>query len=322
MDLQKIKPLIGNTPLIRINYSLDGEEGSVYSKLEYYNFSGSIKDRMAFGIIEDATLSGALSKGQPIVEMTSGNTGIAFAALGAMLGHPVHIFMPQWASEERKGLMRMYGAVLHLVSYEEGGFMGALEGARLAVKELGAFAPLQFENPANPGAHYSGTGTEILSKLPNVTDFVAGVGSGGTLMGVARRLKKEGHIRSAAVEPDVSAPLSGGITTGTHMIEGIGDGFIPPLVDKSLIDGVWAVNDGDSVSMAARLGRELGLGVGISSGANFLAAVMQKEKYKGTVATVFSDDSKKYLSTSLANPPIPQNSSLASRIKLLSFEAL
>ncbi len=314
------KTLVGHTPLLRIRYRLDGRERSLYAKLETYNPTGSIKDRIAWFILERAAAAGTLRPGQPIVEMTSGNTGISFAALGALTGHPVHIFMPDWASEERRRLMRMYGASLHLVSRAEGGFPGALERAREAAAELGAFEPRQFENGDNPAAHYAGTGAELLRQLPDVAAFVAGVGSGGTLTGVARRLKADHPVRAAAVEPDAAPLLSGGSARGEHCIEGIGDGFIPTVLDRSLLDGVFDVNDRDAVAMAAALARELGLGVGISSGANFLGAALQNRVGEGPVATVFADDNKKYLSTLLAQPPAPAAGSLPARIELLDLE--
>ena len=280
--------LVGNTPMIRIRYRLDGREASIWAKLEAYNLSGSIKDRIAAHIITKSTANGTLKPGQPIVEMTSGNTGIAFAALGALTGHPVHIFMPDWASEERKKLMAMYGAVLHLVSREEGGFGAALQGAKDMAEEIGAFQPRQFENQDNPEAHYLTPGAEILRQLPGVTDFVAGVGSGSVL--------------------------------GSHRIEGIGDDFIPAVVDRSLIDQVADINDLDAIAMAAKLGRVLGLGVGISSGANFLGAVLQNREPGRQVATVFADDSKKYLTTLLATPPAETTDMVTARIELLGYE--
>ncbi len=188
--------------------------GFVWAKLEAYNLSGSIKDRLAAHVITKSTANGTLKPGQPIVEMTSGNTGIAFSALGTLTGHPVHIFMPDWASEERKKLMAMYGATLHLISREAGGFNAALQGARDLAEEIGGFQPKQFENQDNPEAHYLTTGVEILRQLPDVTDFVAGVGSGGTLMGTARRLKADHAVRAVAVEPDAVPLLSGGSYQG------------------------------------------------------------------------------------------------------------
>jgi cysteine synthase cysKM2 len=252
--------------------------------------------------------------------MTSGNTGIAFSALGTFTGHPVHIFMPDWASEERKKLMAMYGATLHLISREAGGFNAALQGARDLAEEIGGFQPKQFENQDNPEAHYLTTGVEILRQLPDVTDFVAGVGSGGTLMGTARRLKADHAVRAVAVEPDAVPLLSGGTVKGAHHIEGIGDDFIPAVVDQTLVDGVMDINDLDAIAMAAKFGRVLGLGVGISSGANFLGSVIQNLEPGRKVATVFADDSKKYLTTMLSNPPAETADMWSSRIELLDYE--
>ena len=312
--------LSGNTPLAAIRCALDGRERTIYAKLEWYNPSGSIKDRIAFYMLAEAERTGALREGQPIAEMTSGNTGIALAAAGAYSGREVHIFMPERASEERKALMRMYGAKLHLVSAAEGGFRGALEQCAAFAKETGAFVTEQFSNRANERAHYLTTGEELLRKLPDIGVFVAGVGSGGTLMGTARRLKADHSVRAVAVEPQEAALLSGASEIGEHRIEGIGDSFIPPLVDRRLIDAVRTVHDGEAIYMAQRLARELGLGVGISSGANFLAAL--REEDARPVATVFADDNKKYLSTALAGGSAPEESWLAARVELLDFRIL
>ena len=216
--------------------------------------------------------------------------------------------------------MAMYGAVLHLVSRKEGGFNAALQGAKDMAEEIGAFQPRQFDNQDNPEAHYLTTGVEILRQLPGVTDFVAGVGSGGTLMGTARRLKEAGQCRAVAMEPDAAALLTGGTVTGPHRIEGIGDDFIPAVVDPTLIDHVADINDLDAIAMAAKIGRVLGLGVGISSGANFLGAVLQNRQPGRQVATVFADDSKKYLTTLLATPPAETSGMVTSRIELLGYE--
>lgn len=318
--MTNFKHLIGNTPLVRIRYTLDGREGSVYAKLESYNLTGSIKDRMAAHVLTGAAERGELRPGQPIVEVTSGNTGIAIAAIGGLMKHPVHIFMPDWVSSERKALLQMFGAELHLVSAQEGGFNGALEQAEQAARELDAFRPMQFENRENPRAHYLSTGLEILRDLPDVDSFVAGIGSGGTIMGVARRLKEGRTAFVGAVEPDALPLLSGGSARGTHVIEGIGDCFVPGVVDLSLIDGVFTLNDMDAVNMSAMLARELGLGVGISSGANFLGAVMRHSAAGGKVATVFADDNKKYLTTALAKPVTLREDALSARIRLVGYE--
>ena len=254
------------------------------------------------------------------IKVSAAKDGIAFSALGTFTGHPVHIFMPDWASEERKKLMAMYGATLHLISREAGGFNAALQGARDLAEEIGGFQPKQFENQDNPEAHYLTTGVEILRQLPDVTDFVAGVGSGGTLMGTARRLKADHAVRAVAVEPDAVPLLSGGTVKGAHHIEGIGDDFIPAVVDQTLVDGVMDINDLDAIAMAAKFGRVLGLGVGISSGANFLGSVIQNLEPGRKVATVFADDSKKYLTTMLSNPPAETADMWSSRIELLDYE--
>ena len=317
--MKSYESLSGNTPLIRIDYRLDGRPGAVYAKLESFNLSGSIKDRVAARIIARAEEAGTLAPGQPIVEVTSGNTGIAFAALGALTGHPVHIFMPDRMSRERRQLLEMYGAQLHLVSDAEGGFQGALRQAQDAAAQLGAFRPLQFDNVENVLAHYHTTGTEILAALPDVGAFLAGVGTGRTLMGVARRLKPRGAF-IAALEPSAAPLLSGGSVTGPHKIEGIGDDFIPSIVDRRLIDTVVVMNDDDAVLMAARLAKELGLGVGISSGANLLGAIRLAQQGHGPVATVFADDNKKYLTTALAAPAPAQDLFLSSRVELLGWQ--
>ena len=312
--------LTGNTPMAEITYKLDGVQGKVYAKIEAYNPTGSIKDRVAEYIISRAEENGELKPGQAIVEVTSGNTGIAFAAVGARKGYPVHIFMPSWASEERKNLMRLYGAVLHEVTREEGGFEGAFIRADALAKEIGAYLPKQFENADNVEAHRIGTGREIIEQLPDVTDFVSGIGTGGTIMGVAKALKEHGDVRITALEPDSMPLLNGGEIKGGHRIEGIGDDFIPQIVDRTLIDDVLEINDGDAIIMASRLAKELGLGVGISSGANFLAAVQVNAEGR-KVATVLPDDNKKYLTTSLANPPESTSDMLSSRIELVSARA-
>ena len=292
--------LVGKTPMVEIRYRFRGEEKSVFAKLEYYNPSGSIKDRIAEYIIAEAERSGDLKPGQAIVEVTSGNTGISFSAMGARKGYPVHIFMPDWVSGERKLLMRMFGATVHEVSREEGGFMEAFRRADALSAEIGAFMPKQFENMNNVYAHYYGTGAEILKQLPDVTDFVSGIGTGGTLMGVTKALREKNEVRITAMEPDSLPLLRNSEATGEHKIEGIGDDFIPAIVDLEQIDNVVDVNDDDAIMMSSRLATELGLGVGISSGANFIASVLVNTDEGRRVVTVFPDDNKKYISTDLS----------------------
>lgn len=320
--MQSYETLPGNTPLIRISFRRGGESTvrSVYAKLEWCNPTGSIKDRMAAYIFARAQEQGALRPGQPVVEMTSGNTGIAFAALGALTGHPVHIFMPDYMSVERVRLLRLYGAEVHLVTAAQGGFSGAKRMAEEAAAAMDAFRPAQFENDGNPLAHFYGTGAELARQLPEVSAFAAGVGTGGTLMGVARRLAQAKII---AVEPAEAPALSRpDAPMQAHRIEGIGDGFIPQIVKRSRIDRVIAVHDGDAVRMAARLSAELGLGAGISSGANFLGAALAAETLPGAVATVFPDDSKKYLTGVLANPPAAEPGALSEAFELLDWEKI
>ncbi len=317
--METIANAVGNTPMIRIDYRYEGRDGCIYTKLESYNLTGSIKDRMVAYVLSQAQARGELKTGQPIVETTSGNTGISIAAYGTSLGHPVHIFMPDWASMERTELMRMYGAIVHPVSREEGGFIEALRRSYLFAKEVGAYRTDQFNNYDNVMAHYNGVGLEILQALPDVGGFVSGVGTGGTLMGTAKRLKEDHTTLAVAVEPDAAPMLSEGKVYGPHGIEGIGDDFIPTIVDKRRIDRVITVNDRDAMNMSRMLARVLGLGVGISAGANFLGAVQLKAGLDAPVATVFADDNKKYLSTALRGEIEEKEGYVSNRIELLRY---
>jgi cysteine synthase A len=291
-----IDKLIGNTPMIKIKVKYNNKEINVFSKLEYYNYTGSIKDRLANYIIKESYKSGKLIKGMPIVEATSGNTGISFAALGAYYGHPVHIFMPDWASEERINIMKLYGAKVYLVSKEDGGFKEAIKRADKLALEINGFRPDQFNNNLNIEAHYNGIGLEILDKLDRIDAYVSGIGTGGTLIGVAKRLKERFDLQVIALEPEQMPIMSKGIDTGSHRIEGIGDDFIPSIVDRDIIDDIVTIDDEDAINMARILARKFGLGVGISSGSNLIAAVLTG---KENIVTVFADDFKKYLSTDL-----------------------
>ena len=314
--------LIGNTPMIKIDYEYEGKQGSIYTKLEYYNYSGSIKDRIALYIIETERKNGNLKEGQPIVEVTSGNTGIAFSAIGALYGHDVHIFMPDWASLERRKIIEMYGAHVHLVSREEGGFKKALELADEFAEEHGAYKPLQFDNPLNPEAQYKTTGQEIIDAVPDVNAFVSGIGTGGTLIGIGRRLKDNNpDSKIFALEPSTLSILKMGMEEGSHMIEGIGDDFIPGIVDQDLIDDIVLIHDCDAINMSKRIAKEFGLGIGISSGANFLASViMDSDDLK--IATVFPDDNKKYITTKLSEEVDDNPELISNQIKLIGFEVI
>lgn len=319
MNLDK---LIGNTPMIKINYEYEGKKGSVYTKLEFYNYSGSIKDRIASYIIEKERANGNLKEGQTIVEVTSGNTGISFSAIGALYGHEVHIFMPDWASIERRNIMEMYGAHVHLVSKEEGGFKRALELAEEFAEEIGAYRPMQFDNPLNVEGQYNTTGKEILDTIPDVGAFVSGIGTGGTLIGIGKRLKDNNpNFKLYALEPSTLSILKMGMEEGSHMIEGIGDDFIPSILEQDLIDDIVLIHDYDAINMSRRIAKEFGLGIGISGGANFLASVLMYEEGV-KIATVFPDDNKKYLSTKLSEKIDTNPELISNKIKLIDFEVI
>lgn len=313
---------IGNTPLIKIKYKYNGKENYIYTKLESYNITGSIKDRVAYYIIKKAYEQGRLKKGMEIVEATSGNTGIALSAMGAYFGNPVHIFMPNWVSKERLNLMKMYNAKVTLISKEEGGFKRAIKEAREYSIKHNAFLTNQFENEDNVLAHYETTGEEIVQKLGNdIGGFVSGIGTGGTLIGVAKRLRKANeNVKIYALEPNIMPLLSQNKILGDHKIEGIGDDFIPKIVEGEKIDEIILVNDNDAINMARRLALNLGIGVGISSGANMIASVIAKEENKGNIVTVFPDDNKKYLSTDLSKDVESNQEYISNQIELLDYE--
>lgn len=313
---------IGNTPLIKIKYKYNGKGNYIYSKLESYNLTGSIKDRVAYYIINEAYKEGKLKKGMEIVEATSGNTGIALSAMGALFGNPVHIYMPNWVSKERLNLMKMYNAQVTLISKEEGGFKRAIEEAINYAKINNAFLSNQFENENNILAHYETTGKEIIEKLGNnIGGFVSGIGTGGTLMGVAKRLKENNSkVKIYALEPDKMPLLSQNKIIGNHKIEGIGDDFIPKIVDRTKIDEIILINDEDAVNMSRKIALSLGIGVGISSGANMIASVLAKDKNEENIVTVFPDDNKKYLSTDLSKPIDNNNTFISNKIELLEYE--
>ena len=316
--------------MFAVTYRLRGRVGTVYAKAEHLNLTGSIKDRMALYVLRTAYAAGLLHTGDTLAEATSGNAGIAFAALGRALGHRVAICMPDWMSQERRDLLRSYGAEICLVSREEGGFVGAIRRTReMADAEHGVFLPRQFENAANVEAHRLGTAPELLAQLAArgvaLDGFVAGVGTGGTVMGFARALREHApHTQVWAVEPAESPTLTTGHKVGTHRIQGISDEFIPTIVELRELDGILPVSDGDSILMARELAAQLGLGLGISSGCNFLAAVMAAERLgtNAAVATVFPDCNKKYLSTALLKQEPIREGYLTPEIELLDLDVL
>ena len=322
--------LVGNTPLLAIECDYDGKTRTVYAKAENLNLTGSIKDRMALHILRRAYERGVLEPGGSIIEATSGNTGISLAALGSALGHPVTIFIPDWMSQERINLIRSFGAEIVLVSQEQGGFLGSIRMAEeLATRLPGAFLPHQFSNQDNCEAHASTTGPEIWWQVDSgylkPDAFVAGVGTGGTIMGVGRYLRsKRPNIKLYPLEPSDSPTLSTGHKVGKHRIQGISDEFIPPIVDLAFLDEVVSVDDGDSILMAQKLAAQLGLGVGISSGANFLGALKVQDALgpDAVVITVFADDNKKYLSTDLLHEEPAEEGYLTPRVALLHYRSI
>lgn len=314
--------IIGNTPMIKINYRYNGNIKYIYVKLEYYNLTGSIKDRVALYIVNNAQKRGILKKDMPIIEATSGNTGISLSAIGAYYNYPVYIFMPNWASKERINLMKSYKANVTLISREEGGFLRCVQEAKRLAKIKSGFLANQFANKDNYQAHFETTGEEIINQLPEeVGGFVSGVGTGGTLMGVGDKIKtKFKNAVVTAIEPDKMPIISTGKMISQHKIEGIGDDFVPDLVDKEKIDKIYLVNDDDAINMSRRLSRELGLGVGISSGANLIGSILLNGYTKKPSVTVFADDNKKYLSTDLSKEIDYNKNFISNQIKLINYE--
>jgi cysteine synthase A len=329
--VESLAPLVGNTPLAAIDFRFRGTERTIYAKLESMNLTGSVKDRMALHVLRRAYEHGMLGPGGRIIEATSGNTGISFAALGRALGHSVTIFMPDWMSSERINLIRSFGAEIELVSKEDGGFLGSIERAEaLGRVTPDAFLPRQFSNAFNAEAHELTTGPEIAAQIRSVAPhgpdaFVAGVGTGGTVMGVGRFLRQcRDDVRVHPLEPSNSPTLTTGYKVGRHRIQGISDEFVPDIVDLGYLDHVIAVDDGDAILMAQALAASLGLAVGISSGANFLGALLAQEELEpdAVVATVFSDSNKKYLTTDLMRAEPVKPGFLSPEIQLRRYRIL
>ncbi len=298
--------LVGNTPMLEIYYQYEGIARSIFVKCEHYNLTGSIKDRMALYILDQAYRQGKIHPDDTIVEATSGNTGIAFAALGKALGHAVRIIMPNWLSRERIDIIQSLGADITLVSKEEGGFLGSIRRSEELALKGQVFLPQQFENQYNAEAHERTTGPEIWRQLDLINKkpdaFVAGVGTGGTVMGTGHYLKEmDSCIRVHPLEPAESPTLTTGYKVGSHRIQGISDEFIPAIVQLDQLDAVVQAHDGDAILMAQKLSRELGLAVGISSGANVIGAIRLQQQLgiDSCVVTILCDSNKKYLSTDL-----------------------
>jgi cysteine synthase len=297
--MSTILDLIGNTPMVKLRRVVDGGSADVWAKLEMFNPGGSVKDRIALNMVEAAEKKGLLKPGSVIVEPTSGNTGIGLAIVGRVKGYAVTLAMPEGTSQERIQILQSFGAEVVLTPAKEG-MVGAVEKAREIVStRKDAFMPQQFMNPDNPAMHRKTTAKEILKDTGEKIDaFVAGVGTGGTITGVGEVLKKHNpKVKVIAVEPKSSAVLSGG-KPGPHMIQGIGAGFVPDVLDKSVIDEIIAVDDQDAYKMAKRLSREEGIFAGLSCGAACVGALkIAKQLGAGkTVVVIFPDSGERYLS--------------------------
>ena len=294
--------LIGKTPIVKVNNMVDENSAEVYVKLEKFNPGGSTKDRAALGMIEDAEKKGLLKKGYTIVEPTSGNTGISLAFIGRVKGYKVIIVMPETMSKERRDLIKAYGADLILTEGSKG-MQGAIEKALEYKDKEGYFIPQQFENEANTKKHYETTAEEIYEDLSDLDYVVAGVGTGGTIVGVAKKLKeKNKNIKVVAIEPKTSAVISGG-RPGAHNIQGIGAGFIPSIYDESVIDEVITVSDINSIKTAKEFVDKEGILLGISSGAAIYVAMQIAKKIgKGKkVLAIAPDGGEKYISIGIFN---------------------
>jgi cysteine synthase A len=316
--------------MLEIHLEYRGEARLVYAKYEAMNMTGSIKDRMVINILRRAYQTGALKPGDTIVEATSGSTGISCASIGRAMGHPVKIFMPDWMSRERSQLIRSLGAEIVPISSDQGGLMGSIRSCeRFAAENEDVFLPRQFANAANLDAHFLGTGPEIetqLSRIGRQADaFVAAVGTGGTVMGVGRYLRStNSKVRIHPVEPKESPTLTMGRKVGSHRIQGVSDEFVPALIDLHETDEVLSISDGDSILMAQKVAVELGLGVGISSGCNLLAALEAQDRLSpgAVVVTILCDDNKKYLSTDLCREEPVQAEYRSPHVRFSGFRSL
>jgi cysteine synthase len=300
---EDVTQLVGNTPLVRLRKVTEGAVADVVAKLEYFNPGGSVKDRIGVAMLDAAEEAGLLKPDTIILEPTSGNTGIALAMVAAARGYKLVLTMPDTMSIERRVLLRAYGAELVLTPGKDG-MPGAIAKAEeLAKSDQRYFVPQQFENPANPAIHRATTAEEVWTQTDGKIDFfISGVGTGGTITGVAQALKeRKPDAKFIAVEPAASPVLSGG-QKGPHPIQGIGAGFIPPVLDEDLIDEIIAVGNDDALNLARRLAQEEGLLVGISSGAAVVAAlqVAHRPENKGKlVVVVLPSSGERYLSTVL-----------------------
>jgi cysteine synthase A len=328
--LNSLQALYGNTPLIEVAFKYKNKNRKIYAKYEAFNFSGSIKDRIAIHILKKAYENNQIKEGDLIVEATSGNTGIAFSALGRALGHKVKIFMPDWLSKERYDAIALYGAEIVKISKEQGGFLRSIEeGNNFVIKNSNSFCPHQFSNIENVNAHLESTAPEIFSQLKklhlNLTHFIAGVGTGGTIMGFLKYCKTHNlDVKCHPLEPLNSPTLStGGKKIGSHRIQGISDEFIPEILQLNELQKIVSVDDADAVIMAQKI-NQAGLSVGISSGANFIGALKLLEESandEAVIVTIFCDSALKYLSTDLCRVENLKPHLLSPEVEIVSVKA-
>ena len=323
--------LVGNTPMLEIIYRYKKECRRIFVKCEHYNLTGSIKDRMALYILQKAYQNEQIKKADVIIEATSGNTGISFSAIGRALGHDVKIIMPDWLSKERVEIIKSLGAEVILISKEAGGFLGSIAlSEKMARENKHVFLPRQFENNYNAEAHERTTAKEIWMQLQSVDltpdAFVAGVGTGGTIMGTGKYLRSRNPaVKIHPLEPAESPTLSTGHKIGSHRIQGISDEFIPSIVQLDQLDEILKASDGDSIIMAQMLAKQLGLGVGISSGANIIGAIQLQNKTgmeNSIVVTILCDSNKKYLSTDLIKEEPMKETYLSKDVEFLDYKAI
>jgi cysteine synthase A len=316
--------------MLALHYTYQGQPGRIFVKCENYNLTGSLKDRMALYILQQAYEQGKIRPGDTIVEATSGNTGIAFAAIGKALGHPVRILMPDWLSRERIDIIRSLGAEVTLISKAQGGFLGSIKlSEEMAAADGRVFLTQQFENCYNAEAHARTTGPEIAAQLASVgrrpDAFVAGVGTGGTVMGTGHYLRAQfPGVRVHPLEPAESPTLTTGHKVGSHRIQGISDEFIPAIVKLDELDAVVQASDGDAILVAQKLATQLGLAVGISSGANVIGAIRLAAEIgpEATVVTLLCDSNKKYLSTDLLREEPVREGYLSPEIDFTDYQPI
>lgn len=296
MKLDEIKTIVSIGEIVEIKYKYNGEIRKVYAECGWSSLTGSIKDRVAYQILKDAYDNKIIKKSTPIVEVSSGNMGISLSAIANFTGNQVTIIMPSAMSQERKQLLKMYGSTLIEVDDFKSAFKMCEE-----YEKKGYFCSHQFKNMSNEKAHYEITGEKFISKLhlKSVDCFVAGIGTSGTLIGVGKRLKEVYKgVKVVALEPKNARIISGVKPLKNHKLQGLSDEILPDIYDKNIVDEVIQISDNDAIAMAQKLCKELSLGVGISSGANFIGCVLAK----GDSITIFADDNKKYLSTDLSKP--------------------